>query len=116
MTRPRLRIIGGVCAGFAEHTGLPVNVVRVATVILAFCGGAGILLYAWLWATTPAAGSAAARSAALPKASLVTPAGARLDPTTTPATETSTPAEPAPTSAPTTTVVPWKTVHACCWK
>ena len=76
MTRPRLRIIGGVCAGFAEHTGLPVNVVRVATVILAVCGGAGVLLYAWLWATTPDAGGAVGRSAALPKASLVTPAGA----------------------------------------
>ncbi|MFT2817264.1 PspC domain-containing protein [Leifsonia sp. A12D58] len=99
MTRPRLRIIGGVCAGFAEHTGLPVNVVRVATVILAFCGGAGILLYAWLWATTPAAGSTAARSAALPKASLVTPAGAPFASSTTPAPEAFSPADSARTAA-----------------
>ncbi|MFZ4896174.1 PspC domain-containing protein [Plantibacter sp. Mn2098] len=53
MTRPRHRYVGGVCAGFAEHTGLPVAAVRTATVILAACGGAGVLLYAWLWVMTP---------------------------------------------------------------
>lgn len=57
MTRPRHRLVGGVCAGFAEHTGLPVAAVRTATVILAACGGAGVLLYAWLWALTPTAGA-----------------------------------------------------------
>jgi signal transduction histidine kinase/phage shock protein PspC (stress-responsive transcriptional regulator) len=71
MTRPRLRLIGGVCAGFAEHTALPVSAVRTTTLLLALCGGAGVLLYAWLWVTTPsAAGGSALAGAALPKASL----------------------------------------------
>lgn len=55
MTRPRLRLVGGVCAGFAAHTGLPVSAVRTVTMFLALCGGAGILLYVWLWVTTPSA-------------------------------------------------------------
>ncbi|PWC06248.1 ATP-binding protein [Mycetocola zhujimingii] len=59
MTRPRVRLVGGVCAGFAEHTGLPLPLVRTSTVLLALCGGAGVLLYAWLWATTPVAIDAA---------------------------------------------------------
>jgi signal transduction histidine kinase/phage shock protein PspC (stress-responsive transcriptional regulator) len=47
-------VVGGVCAGFAEHTGVPVSVVRSVALLLTLCGGAGALLYAWLWATTPA--------------------------------------------------------------
>lgn len=69
MTRPRLRLVGGVCAGFAEHTGAPVATVRLVTVLLSFCGGFGALLYAWLWATVPSAGSRAAADP-LPKSSL----------------------------------------------
>ncbi|MGO4102964.1 PspC domain-containing protein [Leifsonia sp. YAF41] len=92
MIRPRLRLIGGVCAGFAEHTGLPVSAVRTAAVILAFCGGAGVLLYAWLWVTTP---TASAVSGALPKASLARPAATQTaavdaaapDPRSAPVTE-----------------------------
>lgn len=78
MSRPRLRLIGGVCAGFAEHTGLPVGPVRVAAVLLAFCGGAGALLYCWLWATTPS--DSAGLVTPLPKLSL-TRASAQGPPT-----------------------------------
>ena len=56
MTRPRVRLVGGVCAGFAEHTGLPLPLVRTLTVILSLCGGAGLVMYAWLWVVTPVAG------------------------------------------------------------
>lgn len=59
MTRPRVRLVGGVCAGFAEHTGLPLPLVRTLTVLLSACGGAGLLLYCWLWATTPISADAA---------------------------------------------------------
>ncbi|WP_336697425.1 ATP-binding protein [Curtobacterium sp. USHLN213] len=62
MSRPALRVVGGVCGGFAAHTGLPVGAVRLATAVLAVCGGAGVLLYAWLWATTPSQGPAAPTS------------------------------------------------------
>ena len=55
MARPRLRLVGGVCAGFAEHTGIPLPAVRLVTVLLSLCGGFGVLLYIWLWATVPSA-------------------------------------------------------------
>ena len=67
MTRPRLRLVGGVCAGFAEHTGISLPTVRLVTVLLSFCGGFGALLYAWLWATIPSGGAAVDP---LPKSSL----------------------------------------------
>ncbi|MDJ0338591.1 ATP-binding protein [Cryobacterium sp. PH31-O1] len=72
MTRPRLRLLGGVCAGFADHTGLSVTTVRVATVLLSLCGGAGVLLYAWLWVTTPNCVSPTIAEP-LPKTSLARP-------------------------------------------
>ncbi len=72
MTRPRLRLVGGVCAGFAEHTGVPLSTVRLVTVLLSFCGGFGALLYAWLWVTIPSADNRAAADP-LPKSSLARP-------------------------------------------
>ncbi len=58
VVRPRSgRYLAGVCAGVAEHLGLPVRWVRVATVALAFAGGAGIAAYIFLWVLTPAEGS-----------------------------------------------------------
>ena len=53
LTRPRRVTLGGVCAGLAEHLGWRVGRVRVLAIILALCGGAGALLYLWLWALTP---------------------------------------------------------------
>ena len=73
MTRPTPRVVGGVCSGFAAHTGLPVGAVRLATAVLVVCGGAGLLLYAWLWATVPSAAVGAAAGSA-PLKSVLTPA------------------------------------------
>ncbi len=53
LTRPRDCVATGVSAGLAAHLGLHVWIVRTAFVVLAFAGGAGVLLYAWLWAFTP---------------------------------------------------------------
>ncbi|GAB3397168.1 ATP-binding protein [Humibacter soli] len=53
LLRPRECVLGGVCAGMAGHLGWRVETVRWLAVALALCGGAGILLYAWLWAMTP---------------------------------------------------------------
>jgi signal transduction histidine kinase len=46
-------VLGGVSVALADHLGWPVTVVRWSFVALAFAGGAGILLYLWLWALTP---------------------------------------------------------------
>jgi signal transduction histidine kinase/phage shock protein PspC (stress-responsive transcriptional regulator) len=70
LVRPRLRIVAGVCAGFARHAGLPVTLVRTVTFVLALCGGAGVLLYAWLWATTPDESPDTRAADRLPKAAL----------------------------------------------
>lgn len=53
MTRPRRVVLGGVCAGLAQHLDRPVATVRIVFVLLTLLGGAGALLYLWLWALTP---------------------------------------------------------------
>jgi signal transduction histidine kinase/phage shock protein PspC (stress-responsive transcriptional regulator) len=47
------RQISGVCIGLAEHLGLPVRHVRLAFVVLAFFGGAGVLAYVLFAALVP---------------------------------------------------------------
>lgn len=51
------RILAGVCAGLAAHLGLPVVWTRGGMVVLALFGGAGAILYGWLWITVPWAGA-----------------------------------------------------------
>jgi signal transduction histidine kinase len=54
VTRPTsCRAIAGVARGLADHLGLPVWVVRLAFVVLAFAGGIGIVLYGAFWAVLP---------------------------------------------------------------
>lgn len=45
--------VGGVCSGVADHLGISVVPVRVATVSLSALGGIGVLVYMWLWLTLP---------------------------------------------------------------
>ena len=49
------RVVAGVARGLAQHLRLPVWLVRVAFVILAFAGGVGLVLYAAFWAVLPLA-------------------------------------------------------------
>ena len=53
LARPRRVVVGGVCLAVANHLGWSVGRARSAAVLLAFCGGAGVLLYLWLWAFVP---------------------------------------------------------------
>lgn len=46
-------VVAGVCAGLAEHLGLRVIHVRLAMVLLATLSGAGVAVYAVLWAIAP---------------------------------------------------------------
>jgi signal transduction histidine kinase/phage shock protein PspC (stress-responsive transcriptional regulator) len=50
---PRDVVLGGVCAGVARHLSRSVTGTRLAFVGLAVLGGAGVVLYAWLWAFAP---------------------------------------------------------------
>ncbi|NLG21183.1 MAG: PspC domain-containing protein, partial [Actinomycetales bacterium] len=45
------RVLAGVCRGLADHLGLHPLALRVGVVILTMVGGAGALMYAFLWAT-----------------------------------------------------------------
>ena len=49
----RGRVVAGVARGLAEHLHLPVWLVRVAFIVLAFAGGVGLVLYAAFWAVLP---------------------------------------------------------------
>jgi phage shock protein C len=65
VARPPLRrsstdkMVGGVCGGLAEHTGIDSLVWRVGFVALTLAGGAGILVYLLLWVLMPPAPRAA---------------------------------------------------------
>jgi phage shock protein C len=57
--RPPLRrsctdkMLGGVCGGLAEHTGVDSLVWRVGFVALTLAGGAGFVVYLLLWVLMP---------------------------------------------------------------
>src|SRR3954447_26744851 len=58
--RPALRrsaddkMIGGVCGGLAEYTGVDALLWRVGFVALTVAGGTGLIVYALLWLLMPA--------------------------------------------------------------
>lgn len=47
--------IGGVCAGFAEHLGLDVTMVRLIWLLLAIFTGVGFIAYIVAWIVMPLA-------------------------------------------------------------
>jgi signal transduction histidine kinase len=53
LLRPRRVVLGGVCAALAAHLGQPLSRVRALMFLLALVGGAGVLLYLWLWTLVP---------------------------------------------------------------
>jgi phage shock protein C len=56
LTRSRNnRMIAGVCAGFAQHYGWDINVVRIITALVALFTGIGAVAYLILWVIIPEA-------------------------------------------------------------
>ncbi|WP_460633422.1 ATP-binding protein [Leifsonia lichenia] len=53
LARPRTCELSGVSVALADHLGWSVTMVRWLFVALGLVGGAGVLLYLWLWALTP---------------------------------------------------------------
>jgi phage shock protein PspC (stress-responsive transcriptional regulator) len=43
------RLLGGVCGGLAEHSGIDALIWRMGMVALTLAGGTGILVYVLLW-------------------------------------------------------------------
>ena len=48
-------MLGGVCGGLAEYTGIDTVLWRVGFVVLTLLGGSGVLAYLLLWVLMPAA-------------------------------------------------------------
>lgn len=57
------KVIGGVCAGFANYFSIDVVVVRIVFLVLGLFTGFGFILYLILWAATPKAVTPAERLA-----------------------------------------------------
>ena len=55
LSRSNNKMIGGVCAGIADHLGLDPTIVRIVWVLMLFFAGFGILLYLILWIIMPKA-------------------------------------------------------------
>jgi phage shock protein C len=59
VARPRLRrsttdkMLGGVCGGLGEHTGIDSLIWRVGFVAFTLAGGTGALVYLLLWVLMP---------------------------------------------------------------
>ena len=57
LERPRAgRVLAGVSAAIAIHTGIPTWLVRLAFVVTSLLGGLGVLLYAAGWLLIPSEG------------------------------------------------------------
>src|SRR4051794_15553816 len=54
------RVLAGVAQGLADHLGIDVLLVRVAFVLLAAAGGAGVVVYGLFWVFAPLGESATA--------------------------------------------------------
>jgi phage shock protein PspC (stress-responsive transcriptional regulator) len=48
------KMLGGVCGGLADYSGIDTVLWRVGFVALTLAGGAGVLLYLMLWVLVPA--------------------------------------------------------------
>ncbi|MFD1212601.1 PspC domain-containing protein [Arthrobacter sp. GCM10027362] len=55
LVRSHDRVVAGVCAGLARHLGISAAACRIGMVALSLAGGAGVLLYVWLWLLVPTA-------------------------------------------------------------
>ena len=49
------RMVGGVCGGLADYSGIDAVLWRVAFVALTLLGGSGVLFYVLLWVLMPSA-------------------------------------------------------------
>jgi phage shock protein C len=60
------KMVAGVCGGLAEFLGLDPSLVRLVFVLLALCGGHGVLVYILMWIIVPYRSTAPAVVPAVP--------------------------------------------------
>lgn len=53
LTRSKEKMVAGVCAGLANYINIDPTIMRILFVIIAFAGGASVLVYLIMWIVMP---------------------------------------------------------------
>ena len=53
LTRSKEKIVAGVCAGLANYINIDPTIMRILFVLIAFAGGASVLVYLIMWIVMP---------------------------------------------------------------
>jgi phage shock protein C len=53
LTRSKDKMIAGVCTGLANYINIDPTIMRILFVLIAFAGGASILVYLIMWIVMP---------------------------------------------------------------
>lgn len=53
LTRSKDKMVAGVCAGLAEYINIDPTIMRILFVVIAFAGGASVLVYLIMWIVMP---------------------------------------------------------------
>jgi len=53
LTRSKEKMVAGVCAGLANYINIDPTIMRILFVLIAFVGGASLLVYLIMWIVMP---------------------------------------------------------------
>jgi phage shock protein C len=53
LTRSKEKMIAGVCTGLANYINIDPTIMRILFVLIAFAGGASLLVYIIMWIVMP---------------------------------------------------------------
>jgi len=53
LTRSKEKMVAGVCAGLANYINIDPTIMRILFVLIAFVGGASVLVYLIMWIVMP---------------------------------------------------------------
>jgi phage shock protein PspC (stress-responsive transcriptional regulator) len=53
LTRSKEKMVAGVCAGLANYINIDPTIMRILFVLIAFAGGASVLVYLIMWIVMP---------------------------------------------------------------
>jgi phage shock protein C len=53
LTRSKDKMVAGVCSGLADYINIDPTIMRILFVLIAFAGGASVLVYLIMWIVMP---------------------------------------------------------------
>jgi phage shock protein PspC (stress-responsive transcriptional regulator) len=53
LTRSKDKMVAGVCTGLANYINIDPTIMRILFVLIAFAGGASVLIYLIMWIVMP---------------------------------------------------------------